>query len=431
MGRDMNSSGQRMKWGCTKCSLAVVGFVTVVVIIVVTVVASVLVMRDSNHGDHSENVLQIGGEGHKPLVAEVPEALLSPLMVNLTIVEAATSKGAVCLDGTPPGYHFDQGFGSGSNSWLIHLEGGGWCETLASCGDRKNSALGSSMHMERQIQFSGILSNQPSENPDFHNWNRVKVRYCDGASFSGDVEDENQEYKVFFRGQRVWKAVMEDLLAKGMDKVDQGFLSGCSAGGLASFLHCDNFRELLPQNAKVKCIGDGSFFLDEKDISGANFIKSFYNKVIILQEAYNHLPKSCTSQMDPTRCFFPQYFLGYVDTPFFILNSPYDSWQIQNILAPNVADPQGYWQNCKYNISSCNETQLTTLQDFRTDMLLALKAFEGSKLLGMYINSCFIHCQSEMQQTWFSQSSPRLNNKEISGTTPHECEVRLHLDLQV
>lgn len=25
---------------------------------------------------------------------------------------------------------------------------------------------------------------------DFFNWNRVKLRYCDGASFSGDAEDE-------------------------------------------------------------------------------------------------------------------------------------------------------------------------------------------------------------------------------------------------
>ena len=23
---------------------------------------------------------------------------------------------------------------------------------------------------------------------DFYNWNRVKVRYCDGSSFTGDVE---------------------------------------------------------------------------------------------------------------------------------------------------------------------------------------------------------------------------------------------------
>jgi hypothetical protein len=24
----------------------------------------------------------------------------------------------------------------------------------------------------------------------FYNWNKVKVRYCDGASFSGNVENE-------------------------------------------------------------------------------------------------------------------------------------------------------------------------------------------------------------------------------------------------
>lgn len=29
------------------------------------------------------------------------------------------------------------------------------------------------------------------EFPDFYNWNRVKVRYCDGSSFTGDVEAVN------------------------------------------------------------------------------------------------------------------------------------------------------------------------------------------------------------------------------------------------
>jgi len=29
------------------------------------------------------------------------------------------------------------------------------------------------------------------EMADFYNWNRVKVRYCDGASFTGDVEAVN------------------------------------------------------------------------------------------------------------------------------------------------------------------------------------------------------------------------------------------------
>ncbi|WJX95428.1 [Wnt protein] O-palmitoleoyl-L-serine hydrolase [Trifolium repens] len=35
----------------------------------------------------------------------------------------------------------------------------------------------------------GILSNNPQENLDFFNLNRAKIRYCDGASFTGDSED--------------------------------------------------------------------------------------------------------------------------------------------------------------------------------------------------------------------------------------------------
>ncbi|KAK8939840.1 hypothetical protein KSP40_PGU016882 [Platanthera guangdongensis] len=42
----------------------------------------------------------------------------------------------------------------------------------------------------------------------------------------------------------------------------QALLSGCSAGGLASILHCDKFRDLLPATTKVKCFSDAGFFID-------------------------------------------------------------------------------------------------------------------------------------------------------------------------
>lgn len=29
---------------------------------------------------------------------------------------------AVCLDGSPPAYHIDRGFGSGINNWIVHME---------------------------------------------------------------------------------------------------------------------------------------------------------------------------------------------------------------------------------------------------------------------------------------------------------------------
>ncbi|KAH0936327.1 hypothetical protein HID58_013444 [Brassica napus] len=90
-------------------------------------------------------------------------------MGGLTLIQSAAAKGAVCLDG-------------------------------------------SLQELARSI--GGILSDKAVENPDFYNCNRVKVRYCDGGSFSGD--SENKAAKLQFRGKRIWLAATEELMAKGM-----------------------------------------------------------------------------------------------------------------------------------------------------------------------------------------------------------------------
>ncbi|KAJ6848543.1 pectin acetylesterase 12-like [Iris pallida] len=238
------------------------------------------------------------------------------LLVGLTLIPSAAAKGAVCLDGTPPGYHLHRGYGSGANSWLVQLEGGGWCNDINTCVYRKKTRRGSSNYMEKQIPFTGLLSNKADENPDFYNWNRVKVRYCDGASFSG--EGYNKAAGLFFRGQRIWSAAMEDLMSKGMHNANEALLSGCSAGGLASILHCDEFRALFPGRTKIKCLADAGFFLDAVDVAGWRTMRSFFDGVVKLQGVARNLPRSCTSQMDATACFFPQNLVAKVQTPFFL-----------------------------------------------------------------------------------------------------------------
>ena len=42
----------------------------------------------------------------------------------------------------------------------------------------------------------------------------------------------------------------------------QALLAGCSAGGVSTILHCDEFRGLFPSNTKVKCLADAGMFLD-------------------------------------------------------------------------------------------------------------------------------------------------------------------------
>ncbi|XP_038715245.1 pectin acetylesterase 12-like [Tripterygium wilfordii] len=340
------------------------------------------------------------------------KAVRNPLMVGLTLIPSAGAKGAVCLDGTLPGYHLHRGYGSGANSWLIQLEGGGWCNNIRTCVYRKKTRRGSSTYMEKQIPFTGILSEKAEENPDFFNWNRVKLRYCDGASFTGDGEDKAAQLQ--FRGQRIWLAAMEDLMAKGMRFANQALLSGCSAGGLASILHCDEFRGLLPRRTKVKCLSDAGLFLDAIDVSGGRTLRNMYSGVVHLQRVQNNLPRLCTNHLDPTSCFFPQNLIGNVQTPLFILNAAYDSWQIQSSIAPPSADPHGFWHDCRLNHAKCTSSQIQYLQGFRNQMLNAIKGFSMSRQNGLFINSCFAHCQTERQDTWFADDSPVIGNKAVA-----------------
>ncbi|VFQ62598.1 unnamed protein product [Cuscuta campestris] len=54
----------------------------------------------------------------------------------------------------------------------------------------------------------------------------------------------------------------ELIMSKGMRYANQALLSGCSAGGLAAILHCDEFRNLFPQNTEVKCLSDAGLLMN-------------------------------------------------------------------------------------------------------------------------------------------------------------------------
>ncbi|KAH0881467.1 hypothetical protein HID58_068861 [Brassica napus] len=336
---------------------------------------------------------------------------LNPLLVGLTLIRGADS-GAVCLDGTLPGYHLHRGRGSGAKSWLIQLEGGGWCNNVRTCVYRKKTRRGSSNYMEKQLQFTGILSDKAQENPDFFNWNRVKLRYCDGASFSGD--GQNQAAQLQFRGERIWRAAIADLKAKGMRYANQALLSGCSAGGLAAILRCDEFRNLFPGFTKVKCLSDAGLFLDTADVSGGRTIRNLYNGVVNFQSVKNNLPRMCTNHLDPTSCFFPQNLISQMKTPLFIVNAAYDTWQIQSSIAPTSADPSGFWHDCRLNHAKCTPSQIRFLQGFRDQMLRVVRGFSMSRHNGLFINSCFAHCQTERQDTWFADDSPVIRKKAVA-----------------
>ncbi|XP_068646302.1 pectin acetylesterase 9-like [Aristolochia californica] len=318
--------------------------------------------------------------------------------VKMTLVEGAAKMGAVCLDGSLPGYYLGSGSGSGADNWILDLEGGGWCNDLNSCLERAKTHGGSTTYKKKRGGLSGILSNMSYLNPDFYNWNRVKVLYCDGASFGGDSVFTDGTTTLHFRGKRIWDAIILDLLSKGLNVAQKVLLSGTSAGGLATFLHCDNLKHLLPSTTTLKCLSDAGLFLDIEDVSRMNTVRPIFEGVVALQAVEKNLDRRCTTSLqNPSLCFFPQYALQYIQTPYFILNAAYDAYQFNHILVPPSTDINRTW-----------------LSFFRGKMLATLEPLRGSSSGGFFINSGTRHGQSERQAAWFSPSSPRLHNRTIA-----------------
>ncbi|KAH0706446.1 hypothetical protein KY289_011522 [Solanum tuberosum] len=307
--------------------------------------------------------------------------------VDKTIVQNSVSKGAVCLDGSPPAYHLDRGFGHGLRNWIILLSGGAWCRNTTDCLNRSKTDLGSSTLMLPFI-FLGIFSKSKTENPDFYNWNKVFVRYCDGGAFTGDIENVDPATNLHFRGARIFDAIIEDLLAKGLKDAKNAILSGGSANGYPAMLYCDHFRSLLPKAHRVKCLVDAGYFIRVKNPLLANVFESIFRDVVTLHGSTKVLPKSCTSRMKPELCFFLENIQRDIKTPFFTVMSAFDSYQVNSIIGSDIGE---YIQ-----ARNCTESQNNAFKELRSEFLRALPKANDPKQRGAFIDSFNRHTQLEL-----------------------------------
>ncbi len=191
---------------------------------------------------------------------------------QVLLEEAALTRGAVALDGTPGMYYFKNATSTASRlKFHVYLEGGGWCTSTASCAKRALTVLGSSSSKFHDKTLSlpsgcrcdggGYFSSSPIRNPLMHDWNQVFVNYLDGGSFSGNQSKPDQNStgssKIYYRGRRILDAVLDSLLTtQGMDGATDVVLSGCSAGGQAIFLQADYVASRLPPAAKFRTLAD-------------------------------------------------------------------------------------------------------------------------------------------------------------------------------
>jgi hypothetical protein len=271
-----------------------------------------------------------------------------------------------------------------------------------------------------------------------YNWNHVKLRYCDGASFSGNnfTETTYKDKQLFFRGKLVREAMAADLFAKGLAKATDLVVSGCSAGGLATFLHTDQWCDALRATSPdAKCVGlpDSGFFLDYQDPqvpctpdSPGGKLRSTINGdyhcglkwTFSMQNATAGVHQDCVSAHggEEWKCMFAEHASEHIHSPIFAMQSQYDSWQTGNV--------QGTGGDAKTQELGDNIT--ARLQS----MLMARNPESGA-----FLDSCHHHCGawnsiridgdliSDAMQKWYTTIGVAGSKKLWNQNQAYPCDA--------
>jgi hypothetical protein len=124
-------------------------------------------------------------------------------------------------------------------------------------------------------------------------------------------------------------------------------LSGCSAGGLATYLHSDAIREWLLQTisatlTKFRAAPLSGFFLTHNSAVGVPVYREQLVRAFNTHNSSGGVDAGCRSATPAAQqwqCIVANYSFAHTTTPTFVLNSAWDWWQTKCIFAAGRVDP--------------------------------------------------------------------------------------------
>mmetsp|Transcript_27683 Transcript_27683/g.70566 ORF Transcript_27683/g.70566 Transcript_27683/m.70566 type:complete len:408 (+) Transcript_27683:99-1322(+) len=317
--------------------------------------------------------------------------------VPLTLLpQYGSDQDPACLDGSPYGFYFVPS-ATNSTKWTVSFQGGGWCYDEVGCYDRSQTDLGSS----KGWNPVGSCSCMNVDGDDLDKTcNCLYLPYGDGASFSGYrakpwAVPGNSSQLLTFRGIRNLDASLAWALQHGLDQATEVVVTGGSAGGLAAFLHMDRVIERVRADSP-SAKGWGApvvgYFLDhdnfkhttgtpnQPDWKQSNYtawMEYIYKMQNLTAGADGGLTAACLSKHAdrPGLCFMSPHMQDVIKSPFFVFNSKYDSWQLQNELQTDWDTP---------------EKQAAVLQ-YGDDFTDQFRAVTQNPKTGAMITSCICH----------------------------------------
>ena len=245
-------------------------------------------------------------------------------------------------------------------------------KTLENCYARSLTFLGSTNPWPVRFEFegNGILSPAEKDNPNFHDWTKIYVLYCDGAEHQGYRENPvvHKGKTIYFRGSR---NTLEQFayLDKKYDFYNQEkiVIAGSAIGGIAAYEWTQYLYEHT-KTSKVYSLPDsGLAFMNYTSplTKKENLRRELSNLLNFVGQDENELPtpvKMCHQKIhDLPSCHDPSNIAEFIDAPMFIIQSPYDEWGIgYQVEAKCYSGPKS-----PYSLEHCNKTSLADIEKYR------------------------------------------------------------------
>ena len=348
--------------------------------------------------------------------------------------DAVNAFKAYSLDGSPGAFMFSPGSGANANDWIIYHQYGGWCYSMDDCYGRSLGKLGSSKYLPATAgSLGGLVSDNCTITP-LCNYNKVMLLYTDGNSFSGNLDapvaytppNSTTPVPIWFRGRAIIDATLDALQRNVMNASSlisdarHVIETGCSAGGLAAYLHADYYADYFRGriSGTFLAMPISGYFLDA--VSLATGGKQYGAQMAVIHALSNASTNAACEAAyagqaaDAYKCNMAEYVYPFIRAPVFALNSFADSWQTSCVMtAAPVSQPLSLangnctgmpnywhaWYPCTSNPVNCTPAQIEQLYiPFGAEMVTSLThtnaVKSGAAGSGGFITSCHTHCEA-------------------------------------
>ena len=331
---------------------------------------------------------------------------------------------AKCIDGSNYKFLFSKGYGKGSSSFYFFFEPGGFCgdhtysrtkydTVIPNCYDKTKLNLGTNritFIVKHMLTFiTRMLSQSKLFNPNFYNWNKVFVRYCDGALYQGSLDEPiiYNNTKLYIRGEDNVVEMLKYLVNNySFTTAENVLVTGSSAGGIAAFSWSKYINTLIQnKNVNYKVISDSGVFLD-RNISlydNRNVMKEMLQRLTtqLNLTSTERMKLFCpfTAQDELWKCFsllnLIEYNIG--NYPMLFLVSQYDSWAMNYLVGSKC-----YMYQFKV-YDNCNATEIAQFERYSTYLIEDIKqqiATKEDNKVVLWMPKGFFHMFSWMSWTW-------------------------------